>query len=407
MFILVINSGSSSIKFQLLQMADEMLQLSGLLERIGEARAELSLHLGDTPEQHSVVEAPDHDHGMTLILDALKASGLLTDARPLSAIGHRVVHGGEAFRAPALLDDASIQQIRDCIPLAPLHNPANLAGIEACRRLFPDLPQVAVFDTAFHQDMPESAWRYAVPEAWYRQYGVRRYGFHGTSHAYVARQAAAWLGRPLEQCNLISLHLGNGASVSAIQQGRCRDTSMGMTPLEGLVMGSRSGDIDPAIPAYLQRRAGLSAADVDTALNKQSGLHALCGDNDMRRITQRVDAGDAQAQLALDIYCQRIRKYIGAYLAVLGRVDALIFTGGIGEHAASVRQQICADLQGLGIDLDESANAAADGVVSAIHKLSDEAPGRIPLLVIHTNEELEIARQTNLLCKALQHRDPA
>jgi acetate kinase len=403
MLILVINSGSSSIKFQLLQMKDESLQLSGLLERIGEQQAELSLSLGDGSTQRERVDARSHEQGMTTILDALKASALLTEAQPLGAIGHRVVHGGETFRAPVLLDAASIEQIRDCIPLAPLHNPANLAGIEACRRLFPGLPQVAVFDTAFHQDMPESAWRYAVPDDWYRDYGVRRYGFHGTSHAYVARQAAAWLRRPPEQCNLITLHLGNGASISAIEQGRCRDTSMGMTPLEGLVMGSRSGDIDPAIPAYLQRRAGLSAEQVDAALNKTSGLQALCGDNDMRRILQRVDAADPQAQLALDIYCQRIRKYIGAYLAELGRVDALVFTGGIGEHAAPVRSMICADLDNLGIRLDAAANSDANGAVAAIHHSSDGATGAIPVLVIRTNEELEIARQTRLLCKSLKY----
>jgi acetate kinase len=403
MFILVINSGSSSIKFQLLQMEDESLQFSGLLERIGEAHAELSLNPGDGSGQRIPVSAPGHDQGMTLILDALRASALLTEARPLSAIGHRVVHGGETFRAPVLLDDVSIQRIRDCIPLAPLHNPANLAGIEACRRLFPGLPQVAVFDTAFHQDMPESAWRYAVPDNWYQSYGVRRYGFHGTSHAYVARQAAAWLGRPPEQCNLITLHLGNGASISAIEGGRCRDTSMGMTPLEGLVMGSRSGDIDPAIPAYLQRRAGLTAEEIETALNRNSGLRALCGDNDMRRILQRVDAADPQAQLALDIYCQRIRKYIGAYLALLGRVDALVFTGGIGEHAAPVRRKICANLQHLGIRLDEATNSHAVGALVAIHRQSDGPNGQIPILVIRTDEELEIARQTRVLCSPSKH----
>jgi acetate kinase len=403
MLILVINSGSSSIKFQLLQMNVESLQLSGLLERIGEKQAELSLRLGDGAARRERVEAKSHEQGMLLILDALKASGLLTEAQTLSAIGHRVVHGGETFRAPVLLDDESIQQIRDCIPLAPLHNPANLAGIDACRRLFPQLPQVAVFDTAFHQDMPESAWRYAVPGSWYRDYGVRRYGFHGTSHAYVARQAAHWLGRPLEQCNLITLHLGNGASACAIERGRCRDTSMGMTPLEGLVMGSRSGDIDPAIPVYMQRRAGLTADEVDTALNKDSGLCALGGDNDMRRILQRVDAGEQEAQLALEIYCQRIRKYIGAYLAVLGRVDALVFTGGIGEHAAPVRRHVCADLENLGIGLDASANARVDGPVSAIHAQAGESPGRIPVLVVRTNEELEIARQTRQFCAPSQH----
>ena len=403
MLILVINSGSSSIKFQLLDMEDESVRLSGLLERIGEPAAELSLSQGDGSRRRETVDAPGHDRGMALILDALNASAVLTEDQPLSAIGHRVVHGGEAFRAPVLLDDVSVRQIEDCVPLAPLHNPANLAGIEACRRLFPALPQVAVFDTAFHQDMPESSWRYAVPDQWYERYGVRRYGFHGTSHAYVARQAADWLGRPLEECNLVTLHLGNGASISAIEHGRCRDTSMGMTPLEGLVMGSRSGDIDPAIPAYLQRRAGLTAEQVDTELNKNSGLRALSGDNDMRRILERVAGGDARARLAVEIYCQRIRKYIGAYLAVLGRVDALVFTGGIGEHAAPVRREICANLQHLGIDLDDAANDHAGGAVCAIHRPADQTAGRVPLLVIATNEELEIARQTRRVCLPLQH----
>ncbi len=399
MFILVINSGSSSIKFQLLQMEDESLPLSGLLERIGEGYAELTLNTDDGSTRHQRVDAQNHDQGMVIILDALKDSQLLTEEHALSAIGHRVVHGGEAFRAPALINPSTIQQIHQCSTLAPLHNPANLSGIEACQRLFPELPQVAVFDTAFHQDMPESAWRYAVPDDWYESYGVRRYGFHGSSHAYVAQQAANWLGRALDQCNLISLHLGNGASICAIERGKCRDTSMGMTPLEGLVMGTRSGDIDPAIPTYLQQRAGLSAEQIDSALNKQSGLRALCGENDMRRILQRSDEGDPKAQLALDIYCQRTRKYIGAYVALLGRVDALIFTGGIGEHAPAVRQKICSNLECLGIHLDESGNSANSSEITAIHKQSGEA---LPLLVIRTNEELEIARQTSIICSTLK-----
>ncbi|QFY89837.1 acetate kinase [Magnetovirga frankeli] len=392
MRILVINSGSSSIKFQLLQMADESLLLAGLLERIGEGEASLHLQLAGAQGQQRSVLAVDHQQGMGLILDALQQARVLSEARPLAAIGHRVVQGGEHFRAPCLLDGASIERIRACIPLAPLHNPANLAGIQACRALFPDLPQIAVFDTAFHQGMPESAWRYAVPDDWYRNHGVRRYGFHGSSHAYVAKRAADWLGRPLERCNLISLHLGNGASMAAIRAGRCEDTSMGMTPLEGLVMGSRSGDLDPAIPAYLNRVAGLSAEAIDAALNRDSGLKALCGENDMRRILQRAEADDPKAELALEIYCRRIRKYLGGYLALLGRVDALIFTGGIGEHAAPIRQRICADLDGLGIQLDLAANQAVNGEIAPIHR-----PGSRPLLVIRTNEELEIARQ----CKAL------
>jgi acetate kinase len=392
MNILVINCGSSSIKFQLLDMTTESALASGLLERIGEGLSRFSLHLltgDDEASRHHEEPIADHVAGMAHIFRALKIAGLLGGEHKLSAIGHRVVHGGEFFNQPARLDADSLAKIRQAVPLAPLHNPINLIGIQACMALFPDLLQVAVFDTAFHQTMPEMAWRYALPDEWYAQHGVRRYGFHGTSHAYVSEQAAEFLGKAPDQCNLITLHLGNGASAAAIRGGVSIDTSMGMTPLEGLVMGTRCGDMDPAIPAYMERVAGLSPIQVDDALNKQSGLKALCGDYDMRTILGRVETGDKIASLALDMYCYRIRKYIGAYAVALGRVDALVFTGGIGEHAAIVRERICADLDILGIRLDKERNAAANGRKTAIQ----HANSPVSVLVVPTNEELEIARQ--------------
>ncbi|MDD4880894.1 MAG: acetate kinase, partial [Gallionellaceae bacterium] len=312
MNILVINCGSSSIKFQLLDMAAEIALASGLLERIGEGSGRLSLHWTESGIQdarQSDEDVANHATGMARIFLALKSVGVLGNGKRLDAIGHRVVHGGEFFSRPARLDADSLGKIKRAIPLAPLHNPINLTGIEACMALFPDLPQVAVFDTAFHQTMPERAWRYALPEHWYGEHGVRRYGFHGTSHGYVAGLAAAHLGRPLDELNLITLHLGNGASACAIEHGRSIDTSMGMTPLEGLIMGTRCGDMDPAIPAYMEREVGMTPQEVDDALNRASGLKAICGDYDMRQILRRMEAGDARAGLACDMYVYRLRKY--------------------------------------------------------------------------------------------------
>lgn len=390
MRVLVVNSGSSSLKFQLLDMATEAVLASGLLEAIGSSEASLQLEIGQNTTKEAVLAA-DHAQGLKLILNSLEASGIQAP----EAIGHRVVHGGEHFQAPVLINDEVMAKIRAVAPLAPLHNPANLLGIEACQRHFPGLPQVAVFDTAFHQTMPEAAWRYAVPEAWYPEHGVRRYGFHGSSHAFVSRIAAGWLKKAPEACNLISLHLGNGASITAIEQGRSVDTSMGMTPLEGLVMGSRSGDLDPAIHAYLGRVAGLDSAEVERQLNQASGLKALCGDNDMRNILARCAKGDKAAELALDIFVRRIRKYLGSYLLLLGRVDAIIFTGGIGEHATEVRSRICKGLEPYGICLNSELNLAQWQGLKAIHKEGSSGPA---LLVIATNEELEIARQVVKLC---------
>ena len=308
--------------------------------------------------------------------------------------GDTVVHGGEHFKQPALIDTTVVDTIRAMIPLAPLHNPANLAGIEVAQRLFPGIPQVAVFDTAFHQTMPPVAFRYALPVELYQQHKVRRYGFHGTSHQYVAQQAAAYLQRDLAELNLITLHLGNGCSATAIAGGKSVDTSMGMTPLEGLVMGTRCGDIDPALHFYLQRETGLSANDVERLFNKQSGLKGLCGVGDMREVQARSDAGDTDAQLAEAMFAYRVKKYIGAYIAVLGRIDAVVFTGGIGEHSARVRAQVCANLQVFGIYPDLAKNAVH---TSGILAFQQEA-ATLKLLVIPTNEELEIARSTAQHC---------
>ncbi len=364
--VLVINCGSSSVKYQLLAV-DEARRLAGGSEE---------------------VRAQDHRVAFVRLGAALRQSGALETGQ-LAAIGHRVVHGGERFHAPVRIDTRVREAIRELSVLAPLHNPANLIGIEVCGEAFPGVPQVAVFDTAFHQTLPPHAFRYAVPEAWYRRFGVRRYGFHGTSHRYVAERAAETLGRPLTALNLITLHLGNGASAAAIREGRCVDTSMGLTPLEGLVMGTRSGDLDPAVPLFVQREAGLSAEAVDAALNEDSGLQGLAGTSDMRELLAREQAGDERARLALELYGYRIRKYVGAYCAVLGRVDAIVFTGGVGENAARVRSLACAGIETLGIALDERANAAAAGEVAEIGR----AGMPIRVLVVRTNEELQIARE--------------
>ena len=388
MKILVLNSGSSSIKYQLLEMPGASLLAAGQLERIGKAEGRLT-HRWLTGEgmldtQVQSLSVADHRAGLLVI------TRLLGEAMQLTAIGHRVVHGGEAFRAPTRIDAQVIEILRGVSELAPLHNPANLTGIEVCLELFADIPQVAVFDTAFHQGMPPPAYRYALPESLYVEYGVRRYGFHGTSHAYVARQVAMHLQQPLQSLNLITLHLGNGASVAAIQGGTCIDTSMGMTPLEGLMMGTRCGDIDPAVAFYLERVTDQDSPAIESLYNYDSGLKGICGENDMREVLRQADAGNESAQLAIDMYCYRIKKYIGAYYAALGRVDAIVFTAGIGENAARVRQQSCSNLQALGIVIDDSRHVDTQEEVSEIQS-SDAI---VKIFVVHTNEEQEIARQT-------------
>ncbi len=393
MKVLVLNSGSSSIKFQLFRSDDWRVLASGAVARIGEALGEFKGQWRDDLDQVQGftvhLPIPDHREGLEHIAARLRESGVLGDMSELGAVGHRVVHGGEAFQRPTRVDEGVVAAIRGMIPLAPLHNPANLEGIQVALRLFPGVPQVAVFDTAFHQTMAPAAYRYAIPENLYREQRVRRYGFHGTSHAYVSRRAAALLGRDPADCNLITLHLGNGASAAAVRGGRSIDTSMGLTPLEGLVMGTRCGDLDPAIPFYLARNLGMDIAVLDDLLNRRSGLLGLCGANDMREIHRRIGQGDPAAALALDVFCHRLRKYLGAYWVELGRLDALVFTGGIGENDAEVRTRTCAGLEGMGIWLD----AAANQVCAQVERYISEAGSPVAVLVIPTKEELEIARQ--------------
>lgn len=392
MQVLVLNSGSSSIKYQLFD-GDLQVLATGLVERIGEEMGHASHRITGTDDA-TVDDAvvPDHAAGFATIVRALERAGLGDD---LGAIGHRVVHGGAEFTAPTVIDEQVLDRIRAQVPLAPLHNPANLTGIEVVTDLRPELPQVAVFDTAFHAALPPAAYRYAIGDDVHDGHGVRRYGFHGTSHAFVAKRAAEYLDRPLEELALITLHLGNGASVTAIDGGRSVETSMGLSPLEGLVMGTRSGDLDPAVVFHLIREAGMSPDEVETLLNRRSGLLGLCGDNDMRTIESRAAAGDADAQLAMDVYVHRIRKYLGAYAAVLGRLDAVVFTAGVGENADGVRRRVCHGLGLLGIDLDDARNdgvRASDVDEGVIAVQSDES--RVAVLVVATDEEREIAEET-------------
>ena len=394
MKILVLNSGSSSIKYQLFDMRDQSVLAAGSLEQIGEPGSHLSHSLkADQAGMSKTVRTlpiADHRQGFQLIASVLRETGALADTGELSGIGHRVVHGGEKFKEPARVTPEVLAAIRGLIPLAPLHNPANLLGMEVAMESAPAVPQVAVFDTAFHQTLPAHAYRYAIPKKLYEAHQVRRYGFHGTSHRYVAKKAAEFLQKPLASLNLISLHLGNGASAAAIRQGRCIDTSMGLTPLEGLIMGTRCGDLDPAIIFYLERETGLASGEIESILNKESGLKGICGVNDMRTVGELARAGNPEAQLAVSMYCYRIKKYIGAYHAVLGGLDGLIFTGGIGENAGFIRAGCCEGLAHLGFKLDSEKNRGAIEGCAAI----DCEAGRGKILVIPTNEELEIAEQT-------------
>jgi acetate kinase len=390
--LVTVNCGSSSIKLKVFDAEARVPLAVGVLEQIGSPESRWQQQRrqpdGSFARSERRVAIADHREGFAFIGATNAEERLLNDDAELFGIGHRVVHGGERFREPALIDDEVIDAVRQLFPLAPLHNPFNLLGIELAREQFPRVPQVAIFDTAFHQTLPPRAYRYAVPEETYSQHHVRRYGFHGTSHQYVAREAAAHLRLP--QANLITLHLGNGASAAAIRDGQCVDTSMGLTPLEGLIMGSRCGDLDPAVAFYLMRKGRMSADQVERMLNSESGLTGLCGTNDMREIQRRTEAGDERAALALEMFCYRVKKYIGAYGAVLGKVDALVFTGGIGENSAVVRRLACAGLESLGIEVHDGRNQQAAGSLAAIHRDG----GRVKVLVIRTDEELAMARQT-------------
>ena len=394
MNIFVLNCGSSSVKAQLIDLSLRKPVATATVERIGEPTGRLTCRYRTTPgtweEWTDETQAADHRVALDTLFGALSKCSKQFRSGEFAAIGHRVVHGGAKFSEPARIDDAVLDAIRAVASLAPLHNDANLAGIELAQERWPTVPQVAVFDTAFHQTMPPHAFHYALPFELCQSLGIRRYGFHGTSHRYVARRAAALLGRPLESLRLITLHLGNGASAAAIDSGRCVDTTMGFTPLEGLMMSTRSGDIDPAIVFHLHRTAGKSLDEIETILKSQSGLKGVCGAADMRDVQRMAAAGDPRAELALAMYCHRIKKCIGAYFAVLGRVDALVFTGGIGENSAPVRRDACAGLDGLAIMLDAARNEAASSAEREVNR----AGSAVKVLVIPTNEELEIAEQT-------------
>ena len=393
--VLVLNCGSSSVKYRLLEPDTGRLFAVGLVERIGEDIGRIIHRVPAGVEHVEDRRIVDHSAAVDAVIEAFTTHGPDLDDG-IVAVGHRAVHGGDRFTTPTVVDDDVIAAIDDLAPLAPLHNPAVATGMRAARKAFPGLPHVAVFDTAFHHDMPPRASTYAVPRHWRTEFGIHRYGFHGTSHGYVARRTAEVLGRAVEDVNTIVLHLGNGASACAVAGGRSIDTSMGFTPLPGLVMGTRSGDVDPALPEYLQRVGGLDPADVIRELNSKSGLFALAGVADVREVTSRALAGDPDAELALDVYCYRIRCYVGAYYAALGRVDAISFTAGVGENSAVVREQALAGLEPLGIVVDRARNTA-DGRDARV--ISPDG-ARVAVLVVPPDEELEIARQTLTVVQA-------
>lgn len=397
MKILVLNSGSSSIKFQLFLMDKNESIAGGLVERIGESASYAVLKAnGQKYERNTAIK--NHSDGLEIVSELMKEAGVLHDLNELDGIGHRVVHGGESFKDSALVNDSVLKEIENLIGLAPLHNPANLDGIlTAIKSTNGKVPNVVVFDTVFHQSMPEYAYRYAMPLELAKKHHIRKYGFHGTSHKYVTQRAAEFLGKPLNDFNAITLHLGNGASMSAIKNGKSIDTSMGLSPLEGLVMGTRSGDIDPAVLFYLMRQGELKseASELDSFLNKKSGLLGISGTNDMRDIENNMDK-DEKSKLAFDMFCYRIKKYLGSYYAVLGgNIDAIIFTGGIGENSNLVRAAVTNGLEALGISIDHKEND--DFSKRGIERNISSSGARINTLIIPTNEELAIALDTKRL----------
>lgn len=386
--VLVINSGSSSLKYQVIDAERAQPLATGLIERIGQPAGALK-HTTDGETHTRVAPIADHTAAMAAMLEAFAEHGPDLDAVGLDAVGHRVVQGGAQFSGPALIDDELIAVVEDLADLAPLHNPANVEGIRAARETFADLPQVAVFDTAFHQSLPDYASTYAIDRAVAAEHRIRRYGFHGTSHQFVSRAAAAYLGLDPAAANLIVLHLGNGASVTAVRGGESIDTSMGLTPLEGLVMGTRSGDLDPAVVFHLARSAGMGVAEIDTLLNRKSGMLGLSGHVDMRDVHAAIDAGDDDARVAFEVYCYRLRKYVGAYYAALGRVDAVVFTAGVGENDPDVRAASLAGLERLGIAVDPARNTDRR---REIRQISPD-DGEVAVLVVPTDEEREITQQ--------------
>ncbi|EDO8929184.1 acetate/propionate family kinase [Campylobacter coli] len=392
MKILVLNSGSSSIKFKFFD--DKVVKASGLVEKIGEEKSKVILKnaLNDETFEREL-PIKNHEHGLQIVNELFKESGILEDLNALDGCGHRIVHGGRNLSEHCLVDDYVLKEIDRVSIFAPLHNPAHLAGIKTMIKAAPSVANAAIFDTAFHRTMPDFAYMYALPYDFYDKHNIRRYGFHGTSHAFVSARAAQLLGKNKEDLNAISAHLGNGASVCAIEGGKSIDTSMGFTPLEGLVMGTRCGDLDPAILPFISHLKGLTIEEIDTLLNKKSGLYGICGSNDFRDIGVKIEQGDDRARLAFDMFCYRLLKYIGAYFTVLPRTDAIIFTGGIGENAALVRQKVCERLSHLGVELDIELNNKK----ASCERMISTANSKVKIFIIPTDEELEIARITEEL----------
>lgn len=398
MKVLVLNCGSSSLKYQLIDMSNEEVLCIGLVERIG-IEGSILKQEKDGVEGKLVVEQPmkNHQDAIKLVLEGVvdPKFGGVKDISEVEAVGHRVVHGGEKFASSVKINDEVMKALEECVELAPLHNPANIMGIEACEAILPGVPMVGVFDTAFHQTMPKKSYLYGLPHELYTKYGVRRYGFHGTSHKYVSQRAAEMLGKNVEDLKIITCHLGNGASVAAVDGGKCVDTSMGFTPLEGLIMGTRCGDIDAAILPFLMEKEGLDAKGLSDLMNKQSGVYGMTGiSSDFRDIEGAAAKGDEKAQVALDAYVQRVQKYIGSYAAEMNGVDAVVFTAGVGENGIEIRESIASNMEFLGMNLDKEANK-----VRGKETVISTADSKVKILLVPTNEELMIARDTVALVK--------
>ena len=398
MNVLVINCGSSSLKFQLINAETENVLAKGLCERIG-IDGRLTYQPAGGEKEKSDLAMPTHTEAIQFVIDALtnEKTGVVKSLDEIGAVGHRLVHGGEKFASSVVITDEVKKAVEECNDLAPLHNPANLIGVAACEKLMPGTPMVAVFDTAFHQTMPEKAYMYGLPYEYYEKYKVRRYGFHGTSHSFVSKRAAEVMGRPYDEVKTIVCHLGNGSSVSAVLNGKCVDTSMGLTPLEGLVMGTRSGDIDPAIMEFIAKKENLDIEGVMEVLNKKSGVFGISGglSSDFRDLTDAMNAGDKKAKIAMDVFSYRVAKYIGSYAAAMNGVDDIVFTAGIGENDDYVREEVCKYLGYLGVDFDSEANAGLRGKEAELTKEGS----KVKVFVIPTNEELAIARETLALVK--------
>jgi len=402
MKVLVINAGSSSIKYQLIDMTNENLLAKGQCDRIGIAGGNFKQKNYKDVEYKTEVDIPDHAAGIKLIVDALtdKEHGVIDSMKEINAVGHRVVHAGEKFSGSVIITDATIEALKECTDLSPLHNPANLTGIKACEEIMgKDIPQVGVFDTGFHQTMPDFAYMYAIPYEYYEKYKLRRYGFHGTSHRYVTARAAEMLGKKPEEINIVTCHLGNGSSITAVKNGKSFDTTMGVTPLEGLLMGTRSGSIEPAIIPFLMEKEGMTAKEIDTMLNKKSGILGITGGvtSDNRDIEQGAKEGNERYQLVESMLCHQITKYVGGFAAAMGGIDAVVFTGGIGENNPQYRARVAANLKFMGVEIDEEANKKAFRTSDENDISTEDA--KVKMLVIPTNEELMIARDTYSLVK--------